>query len=82
VTAANDLLITVKDNGIGIDPKYHEKIFDIFYRDDGGKKNLEGTGVGLSIVKKIVEKHNGRISLRSSKGGGAEFFIELPLLSA
>jgi signal transduction histidine kinase len=66
----------VKDNGIGIDPAYHEKIFAIFQRLQEVK--VEGTGVGLPIVKKIVDLNGGRIWVESEKGKGAMFFIWLP----
>jgi signal transduction histidine kinase len=67
----------VKDHGIGIDPKYHREIFDMFQRlkdikDDGG------TGLGLAIVKRIVENHGGKIWVDSEKGKGATFFFTLP----
>lgn len=69
--------ICVRDTGIGIDPKYHDKIFDIFYRLDDLGQHTEGTGVGLAIVKKIVQEHEGKIQVKSEKGGGTEFRIEL-----
>jgi len=67
----------VKDNGIGIDPAYHEKIFDLFHRLHDVK--AEGTGVGLAIVKKIVYSNRGKIWVESEKGKGATFFFWLPL---
>ncbi len=67
----------VKDNGIGIEPKYHDQIFGIFKRlhaDDA----YEGTGVGLSIVKRVVEDHGGRVRVESQSGQGATFRVILP----
>lgn len=66
----------VKDNGIGIDPAYHEKVFAIFQRLQDVK--VEGTGVGLPIVKKIVDLNGGKIWVESQKGKGATFFFWLP----
>lgn len=67
-------LISVKDNGVGIKQEYQEKIFKIFKRVN---HELEGTGVGLAIVKKIIEYHNGDVSIESEEGKGATFHIKL-----
>jgi|GEM_PF-2056940 len=66
----------VRDNGIGIDPAYHEKIFDIFQRLQDVE--AEGTGVGLAIVRKIVNLNKGRIRLESRLGAGTTVFVWLP----
>jgi signal transduction histidine kinase len=66
----------VKDNGIGIDPEYHDKIFEIFHRLR--EVEAEGTGVGLTITKKIVESAGGRLRIESEKGKGATFFFTWP----
>jgi len=70
--------ITVTDNGIGFDEVYLDKIFVIF-QSLNDRKVYEGTGIGLAIAKKIVEKHNGIITAKSIKGQGASFIVILPL---
>jgi len=70
--------ISIKDNGIGFDSQYAEKIFTIFQRLHSREK-YDGTGIGLAIAKKIIEKHNGAIAAFSEENGGAEFVIVLPL---
>lgn len=71
-------LITIKDNGIGFDDKYVLNIFYLFERLNS-KDQYEGTGIGLAIAKKIIEKHNGLITAVSREGAGAEFQIILPV---
>jgi len=70
--------ISIKDNGIGFDNQYAEKIFTIFQRLHSREK-YDGTGIGLAITKKIIEKHNGVIAAFSKENEGAEFVIVLPL---
>jgi light-regulated signal transduction histidine kinase (bacteriophytochrome) len=66
------IAIKVKDNGIGFDPEYADKIFIIFQRLHG-KDSFDGTGIGLAICKKIVEKYDGAIFAESSNQNGANF---------
>lgn len=70
--------VVIEDNGIGIDMNYSEKIFGVFERLHG-RSEYEGTGIGLSIVKKIVERHNGKIILKSEPNIGSKFEIFLPI---
>lgn len=67
----------VKDNGIGIDEKYHRKIFEIFQMLKE-IEDKEGTGAGLVIVEKIIKSHGGRVWVESEKGKGATFYFTLP----
>jgi signal transduction histidine kinase len=66
----------VQDNGIGIEPSQHDKVFELFYKVD---KKTEGTGAGLAIVKRIIEVHGGRIWIESDLGKGCTVCFTLPL---
>lgn len=72
-----NFLIHFKDNGQGIDERYHEKIFNLF-ETLKEKESFEATGIGLPIVKKIVEQAGGEITVKSTKGHGADFILKFP----
>ncbi|HMX18025.1 MAG TPA: ATP-binding protein [Anaerolineales bacterium] len=70
----NEQIFFVKDNGIGIDPLYHERIFGLFNKLDAG---TDGTGIGLALVKRIIEFHGGRVWVESESGKGTTFCFTL-----
>ncbi|MGX4644473.1 cell wall metabolism sensor histidine kinase WalK [Holzapfeliella sp. JNUCC 80] len=79
VKAANRVIISISDQGLGIPRKDINKIFDRFYRVDKARSRHQGgTGLGLAISKEVVESHKGRIWVESTEGRGSTFYISLP----
>jgi len=72
----NKILYTISDTGIGIGQRHLERIWDIFYRVDSGSPEA-GDGIGLSLAKRITEKHKGKIWAESEEGKGSTFYVEL-----
>lgn len=76
-TAQQLCILTVEDNGIGFDEKYLDKIFTVFQRLHG-RNEYAGTGIGLAVVRKIVERHGGHVTATSKLGAGSTFIVTLP----
>ena len=79
LAADGNPIFFVRDNGIGIEQQYHERIFGLFNRLD---PDIDGTGIGLTLVRRIIEVHNGKIWVESQPGHGTSFLFTLPLAQA
>ena len=74
----NRVVYCVEDNGIGIAPEHQEKIFNIFHQLD---PTVEGDGLGLTIIRRIIEKHEGEIRVESVPDKGSKFYVALPVVA-
>lgn len=78
---AKNIILKIKDQGVGMSKNVQKNIFKKFYREETGNiHNIKGHGLGLAYVKKIIEHHQGKVSVESEKGKGSTFIIELPLI--
>jgi len=75
---SDEVAVHVKDTGIGIPEDCLEQLFDRFFRVEKKVHTIKGTGLGLTIVKKVIEKHNGRVGVESAIGEGSTFSFYLP----
>jgi len=76
--AGDAWMFCIRDDGVGIDPKHFDRIFKIFQTLNTGERKAESTGIGLSVVKKIVESHGGTIRVESEVGKGSAFYFAIP----
>ena len=75
----NSVTVTVTDNGVGIAPEFHKKVFDRFYRVENNAHTVKGTGLGLHLVKTTIEKHHGgHVFVKSELGKGSTFGFTIP----
>lgn len=78
LSCEDEIMLTVEDDGIGIPPESHERIFERFYREEAARSS-EGTGLGLAMVKEIASYHRGRVELSSEVGKGSKFMVNFSI---
>jgi len=77
-TTPDEIVVAVKDQGLGMSPEQQEQVFDKFYRVDSSNTAVSGLGLGMSLVKSIIEGHGGRIWVESEEGSGTTVCFTLP----
>jgi signal transduction histidine kinase len=81
IAEGRNIKVSIADNGIGIATKDRSRIFDKFYRSETGEAmNITGSGIGLTLVKDIIEAHGGDISVESRRNKGSTFIIRIPII--
>jgi signal transduction histidine kinase len=77
-TTSGGIVVAVEDQGLGMSPEQQERVFDKFYRADSSNTAVSGLGLGMSLVKSIIEGHSGRIWVKSEAGVGTTVYFTLP----
>jgi len=74
-------LFEIEDTGVGIEEELQTRVFDRFYRaNQKGTEHVTGSGLGLSLVKAVIENHRGKVWLQSAPGDGTTFYVEIPIV--
>ncbi len=76
-----EVVVSVRDNGMGVDPAEADRIFLKFYRGKAAAANTKGLGIGLAIVRQVMQAHDGRVTLNSRPGSGSRFDLHFPAIA-